>query len=108
MTGQRTPEETRRRRALIERQLAALPSGNKPRRELVSLNKDGKPVHKTTGNGKLVGGSALFKLVGGKYNDMEIRVFAPWEPVVFPNGDTYVYSDEPVSLKSNRHVFICQ
>lgn len=51
-------------------------------------------------------GSALFKLVGGKYHDVEIRSFAPWEDVVFPNGDRYTYSDEPFGARSKRHVYM--
>jgi hypothetical protein len=74
------------RRALIEQQLSNLPSSNEPRKS---------------------DGTAKFKLVGGKYHDIEIRVFAPWEPVEFPNGDRYVYSDVPFG-RSKRHVYLLE
>ena len=73
------------RKKLIAEQLSKLPSTNKPR-----------PAD----------GSAKFKLVGGKYHDIEIRAYAPWEPILFPNGDRYVYNPEPVGNRSKRHVYM--
>ena len=47
----------------------------------------------------------MFKLVGGKYHDVKVRSFAPWEDIVFPNGDRYEYSDEPISRRSKAHIY---
>lgn len=102
---QRSLEETRARRAAIKEQMDALPTSNKPRKELVTLNKKGRPVVRYQGSGNLIGGSALFKLVGGKYHDITVRSFAPFTDIVFPNGDRYTYSDEPISRRSKAHVY---
>ena len=50
--------------------------------------------------------TAKFKLVGGKYHDIEIRAEFPFEPITFPTGETYHYSDEPFGRRSKRHVYI--
>jgi hypothetical protein len=50
----------------------------------------------------------MFKLVGGKYHDIEVRSYAPWEPIEFPNGDRYVYSDVPFGNRSKRHVYLLE
>lgn len=51
--------------------------------------------------------TALFKLVGGSYHDIEIRSQFPFDPVTFPNGETYQYSDMSVG-RSKRHVYVKQ
>ena len=75
------------RKKLVDQQLKALPTTNSPR---------------------TADGSAKFKLVGGKYHDIEIRAYAPWQPIVFPNGDRYVYHPHPVGNRSKRHVYMKQ
>ena len=72
------------RKKLIQQQLTALPAANKPK------EKDG---------------SALFKLVGGKYHDVVVRSYAPWEDIVFPNGDRYEYRPEPITTRSKQHYY---
>lgn len=49
--------------------------------------------------------TALFKLVGGKYHDIEIRAEFPFDPITFPNGETYEYSSEPFG-RSKRHTYM--
>ena len=91
---------------LINSQLESLPDANKPKKEMVSktVKKNGKANRSVY----QIGGSALFKLVGGKYHDIEIRAYAPWEPIRFPNGDTYAYHPHPVGNRSKRHVYMKQ
>ena len=73
------------RKQLVKEQLEALPTSNKARSS---------------------DGSAMFKLVGGEYHDITVRSYAPWEDIVFPNGDRYRYSPEPVGRRSKAHVYM--
>jgi len=77
-------EQKQERKRKIERQLEGLPSANKARKD----------------------GSAVFKLVGGKHHDIKVRMYAPFDetPLVFPNGERYEYSDQPIG-KSKAHYF---
>lgn len=75
-----------RRRMMADKYSTKMPSANKYRKD----------------------GTALFKLVGGSYHDIEIRSQFPFDPVTFPNGETYVYSDEPMGARSKRHVYILE
>lgn len=49
--------------------------------------------------------SAHFKLVGGPYHDLVVRLYAPWEELVFPNGAHYELHP-PIGNRSARWVYI--
>lgn len=49
--------------------------------------------------------AAHFKLVGGPYHDNTVRLYAPWDDLVFPDGTTYQLHP-PVSKRTDRWVYI--
>lgn len=49
-------------------------------------------------------GGARFKLIGGPYHDQKVRMYAPWEDLVFEDGTRYVLS--PPARKGGHWVYV--
>lgn len=46
--------------------------------------------------------SITFKLLGGQYHDMKIRMYAPYDVMWFPDGNTYELHPPLNMKKSNK------
>ena len=66
------------------------------------------PDDTITGHKKNQDGSITFKLLGGPYHDMMIRVYKLGEPVTFPNGETYVLHPPAKNSRSKHWVYVHQ
>jgi len=51
-------------------------------------------------------GSASFKLLGGKYHDMIVRMYAPYDQVRFPDGETYELNPPVKGARSKKWVLV--
>lgn len=51
-------------------------------------------------------GSMSFKLVGGKYHGMTVRLYAPYDQVRFPDGETYEIHPPIKKSRSNKWVLV--
>ena len=49
-------------------------------------------------------GGARFKLIGGPYHDKMVRMYAPFEELVFPDGSRYVLG--PPIRKNGHWVYV--
>lgn len=59
------------------------------------------------GHKPLADGSVRFKLVGGPYHDMVLRLYGPWDRLVFRMRGHHVYDlAPPVSKRSNKWVYV--
>lgn len=59
------------------------------------------PVSEVQGEKKMSDGSIRFKFIGGPIHDKIIRVYPPYDQVVFPPGDVYDLSP-PLNLKRSK------
>ena len=59
------------------------------------------PFDDVQGEKKNVDGSMRFKLLGGKYHDMVLRVYPPYDTMWFPDGETYELTP-PVNMKKSK------
>lgn len=69
------------------------------------VDKDGEfmyiPFDNVEGEKKHKDGSILFKLLGGKYHDKSIRMYAPYDVMYFPDGTTYELTP-PLNMKKSK------
>lgn len=59
------------------------------------------PFDDVQGEKKNVDGSLTFKLLGGKYHDMKVRMYAPYDVMWFPCGTTYELTP-PLNMKKSK------
>lgn len=59
------------------------------------------PVSEILGEKKMADGSIRFKFIGGPCHDYVLRVYPPYDSVVFPPGDVYDLSP-PMNLKRSK------
>ena len=59
------------------------------------------PFDDVQGEKKNVDGSLTFKLLGGPYHGMEIRMYAPYDVMWFPCGSTYELTP-PLNVKKSK------
>ncbi len=65
------------------------------------------PWANVEGKQKMADGSWRFKLVGGQYHDMTVRVFPPCDRIVFDtNNGPLVYEITPPVRKGGKWVYI--
>lgn len=50
--------------------------------------------------------SMSFKLIGGKYHGMTVRLYAPYDEVRFPDGETYEIHPPIKKSRSNKWVLV--
>ena len=69
------------------------------------VDRDGEfvyvPFDDVQGEKKNVDGSISFKLLGGKYHDMKVRMYAPYDVMWFPDGSTYELTP-PLNMKKSK------
>lgn len=65
------------------------------------------PWANVEGKQKMADGSWRFKMVGGPYHDMTVRVFPPCDRIVFPrNSGPVVYEINPPIRQGGKWVYI--
>lgn len=85
-----------------KRELAAADLAKLPDKQKVFRDKN---ITKKRSSERELEGSARFKLVGGPYHDMTVRLYAPFDDLVFPSGETYQLHP-PVSQRTDRWVYV--